>query len=76
MRSVCRTRSANIPVLTSRRAGRPSKRRKLAKKAPGLSPGSCEVFFRYRTMVVFQIQLTKHLDILPLTRDYIYRSHN
>ena len=35
---------------------------------------ACEVFFRYRTMVVFQIQLTKRSDRLPLTRDYMYRS--
>jgi cyclopropane-fatty-acyl-phospholipid synthase len=37
---------------------------------------ACEVFFRYRTMVVFQIQLTKRSDRLPLTRDYMYRSHD
>jgi cyclopropane-fatty-acyl-phospholipid synthase len=35
---------------------------------------ACEVFFRYRTMVVFQIQLTKGADRLPLTRDYMYCS--
>ena len=34
---------------------------------------ACEVFFRYRPMVVFQIQLTKQLDRLPLTRGYMYR---
>jgi cyclopropane-fatty-acyl-phospholipid synthase len=30
----------------------------------------CEIGFRNRTMMVFQIQLTKRLDALPLTRDY------
>jgi len=34
---------------------------------------ACEVFFRHRTMVVFQLQLTKRIDRLPLTRDYMYR---
>ena len=32
---------------------------------------SCEVGFRYRGMVVYQLQLTKCLDAVPLTRDYI-----
>jgi cyclopropane-fatty-acyl-phospholipid synthase len=32
---------------------------------------SCEVGFRYRGMVVYQLQLTKNLDAVPLTRDYI-----
>ncbi|WP_234730453.1 SAM-dependent methyltransferase [Acidocella facilis] len=31
----------------------------------------CEIGFRYRGMVVFQLQLTKRLDAVPLTRDYI-----
>ncbi len=31
----------------------------------------CEVGFRYRTTVVFQIQLTRRLDALPFTRDYM-----
>ena len=31
----------------------------------------CEIGFRYRGMVVYQLQLTKHLDAVPLTRDYI-----
>ncbi len=31
----------------------------------------CEIGFRYRGMVVYQIQLTKRLDAAPLTRDYI-----
>jgi cyclopropane-fatty-acyl-phospholipid synthase len=33
---------------------------------------SCEVGFRYRGMVVYQLQLTKKLDAVPLTRDYIF----
>ena len=33
---------------------------------------SCEVGFRYRSMVVYQLQLTKCLDAVPLTRDYIW----
>ena len=32
---------------------------------------SCEVGFRYRGMVVYQLQLTKNLNAAPLTRDYI-----
>jgi cyclopropane-fatty-acyl-phospholipid synthase len=31
----------------------------------------CEVGFRYRTSVVFQLQLAKRLDTVPITRDYI-----
>jgi len=31
----------------------------------------CEVGFRHRTMMVFQIQVTKRIDTLPITRDYI-----
>jgi cyclopropane-fatty-acyl-phospholipid synthase len=31
----------------------------------------CEVGFRYRTNVVFQMQLAKRLEVVPLTRDYI-----
>ena len=32
---------------------------------------SCEVGFRYRDMVVYQLQLTKSREAVPLTRDYI-----
>ncbi|MGD0102420.1 MAG: cyclopropane-fatty-acyl-phospholipid synthase family protein [Rhodopila sp.] len=32
----------------------------------------CEVSFRYRTSVVFQLQLTKRLDAVPVTRDYMF----
>jgi cyclopropane-fatty-acyl-phospholipid synthase len=38
----------------------------------------CEIGFRHRTMMVFQLQLTKRIDALPLTRDYMFdweRSH-
>lgn len=31
----------------------------------------CEIGFRYRGTMVFQIQLTKKIDTLPLTRDYM-----
>jgi cyclopropane-fatty-acyl-phospholipid synthase len=31
----------------------------------------CEGAFRYQNLVVFQIQLVKRIDALPLTRDYI-----
>jgi cyclopropane-fatty-acyl-phospholipid synthase len=31
----------------------------------------CEVGFRYRTTVVFQLQFAKHLDTVPITRDYM-----
>ena len=31
----------------------------------------CEIGFRYRSMVVYQFQLTKCLDAVPVTRDYI-----
>lgn len=34
----------------------------------------CEVGFRYRTNVVFQIQLTKRLDAVPITRAYMSSS--
>ena len=32
----------------------------------------CEVGFRYRTNVVLQMQLTKRLDAIPITRDYMF----
>jgi cyclopropane-fatty-acyl-phospholipid synthase len=31
----------------------------------------CEIGFRHRTNIVFQMQLAKRLDVVPLTRDYI-----
>jgi cyclopropane-fatty-acyl-phospholipid synthase len=31
-----------------------------------------ELAFRHLDCMVFQIQLTKRVDALPLTRDYIY----
>lgn len=31
----------------------------------------CETAFRFGNLVVFQIQMTKHLAALPITRDYI-----
>jgi len=32
----------------------------------------CEVGFRYHNLAVFQIQLAKRIDAVPLTRDYLY----
>ena len=33
---------------------------------------SCEMGFRYEALMVYQIQLSKKLDAVPLTRDYMY----
>jgi cyclopropane-fatty-acyl-phospholipid synthase len=35
-----------------------------------------EAAFRYQNLVVFQLQLTKRNDVLPLTRDYIYEQEH
>lgn len=32
----------------------------------------CEMGFRYENLMVFQIQLTKSLEAMPLTRDYMF----
>ena len=32
----------------------------------------CEMGFRYQGLMVFQIQITKDINAVPLTRDYIY----
>ncbi len=37
---------------------------------------ACEASFRWRDLVVFQLQLTQRLDVLPITRDYIYREED
>lgn len=34
----------------------------------------CEVGFRRRTNIVFQMQLTRRLDRLPITRDYMFEA--
>jgi hypothetical protein len=34
---------------------------------------SCEAAFRWRDLVVFQVQLTHHLGVTPITRSYLYR---
>jgi cyclopropane-fatty-acyl-phospholipid synthase len=34
----------------------------------------CETAFRFGNLVVFQIQMAKHLAALPITRDYIAES--
>jgi cyclopropane-fatty-acyl-phospholipid synthase len=31
----------------------------------------CEMGFRFRSMMVFQMQLAKRVDAVPLTRDYM-----
>ena len=36
----------------------------------------CEMSFRLDRRVVFQVQLARRLDAVPITRDYIYRSTN
>jgi cyclopropane-fatty-acyl-phospholipid synthase len=34
----------------------------------------CEVGFRHQGLMVFQLQLTRDRQALPLTRDYMYES--
>lgn len=34
----------------------------------------CEVAFRYHNLAVFQIQLAKRIDAVPLTRSYLYQT--
>jgi cyclopropane-fatty-acyl-phospholipid synthase len=34
---------------------------------------SCEVYFRYMVMMVFQIQIAKNKHTVPLTRDYMFK---
>jgi cyclopropane-fatty-acyl-phospholipid synthase len=34
----------------------------------------CEVGFRRRTLMVFQMQLTRRIDRLPITRDYMFET--
>ncbi len=37
----------------------------------------CEMTFRYEGLMVFQVQLTRNLHAVPLTRDYKYeREHS
>ena len=33
-----------------------------------------ETAFRYQNLVVFQVQLAKRIERLPITRDYMYKS--
>jgi cyclopropane-fatty-acyl-phospholipid synthase len=33
-----------------------------------------ETAFRYQNLVVFQLQVTKRLQALPITRDYMYKA--
>jgi cyclopropane-fatty-acyl-phospholipid synthase len=36
----------------------------------------CETGFRYQGLMVFQMQLAKNLNALPLTRNYMYRAES
>jgi cyclopropane-fatty-acyl-phospholipid synthase len=36
----------------------------------------CEIGFRHRTNIVFQMQLARSLDAVPITRDYMFRWEN
>ncbi len=33
-----------------------------------------ETAFRYQNLVVFQVQLAKRIEALPITRDYMYKA--
>ncbi len=33
----------------------------------------CAAAFRFRTLVVFQMQIARTIDAVPITRDYMYR---
>lgn len=37
---------------------------------------SCEMGFRWNGLMVFQLQLTRAIDALPITRDYMARAEN
>ena len=34
----------------------------------------CEMFFRYCGLMIFQLQITKNIDAVPLTRDYMFKA--
>ena len=36
----------------------------------------CEIGFRRRTLMVFQMQLTRQIDRLPITRDYMIEAEH
>jgi cyclopropane-fatty-acyl-phospholipid synthase len=36
----------------------------------------CEVAFRYMNQMVFQIQIARRQDAVPLTRDYMIEAEN
>ncbi|MDP1709124.1 MAG: cyclopropane-fatty-acyl-phospholipid synthase family protein [Gammaproteobacteria bacterium] len=42
----------------------------------GFYLASCEAAFRWRDLVVFQVQLTHRLGVTPITRNYLYRNGN
>lgn len=37
---------------------------------------ACEASFRWRDLVVFQVQLAQRVDGVPITRDYLYPPHD
>lgn len=37
---------------------------------------ACEGAFRWRDLAVFQVQLARRLDAVPITRDYLYQDHD
>ena len=37
---------------------------------------SCEAAFRWRHLVVFQLQLSRRLETVPLTRDFLYQDES
>ncbi|MGE5441996.1 MAG: class I SAM-dependent methyltransferase, partial [Bacteroidota bacterium] len=37
---------------------------------------ACEMSFRYYGLVVFQLQMAKRMDAVPLTRDYIVEAES
>jgi cyclopropane-fatty-acyl-phospholipid synthase len=36
---------------------------------------SCELGFIHQELCVFQLQIAKQIDVIPITRDYIYTNH-
>jgi len=37
---------------------------------------SCEMGFRHSGLTVFQMQIAKHIDVVPMTRDYIFETEH
>ena len=45
----------------------------VCQKVPNVSGLHAEMSFREQDLMVFQLQLTKRQDVVPMTRDYIVR---